>query len=158
MGYATKIGDFQFNRTAVMGDDNEDPVDILFYGAYMDPDILAAHGVKPRHQRLAKLPGYRLRLGEKATLLVSPTDSAVGCVYSLYPHEIRQLYAAHPDYYPITDATALLTNGLRSSVMIMILSEPPAEHIRNVDYIRNMQQILRKLGFGEEDINRVDHA
>lgn len=42
--------------------------------------------------------------------------------------------------------------------MFMVLSEAPAEHIRNVDYIRQMQYILRRLGFGEEDINRVDHA
>lgn len=138
--------------------DNEDLIDVFFYGAYMDPDILTANGGEPRQQRLAKLPGYRLRLGDKATLLESPADNAVGCVYSLYPHEIRQLYAAHPDYYPITDATVLLTNGLRASVMIMILSEPPAEHIRNLDYIRNLQQIVRKLGFRDEDINSIDQA
>ena len=143
---------------SAMEADNDGFVDVFFYGAYMDPDILAANGGKPRQQRLAKLPGYRLRLGEKATLLESPTDNAVGCVYSLYPREIQQLYAAHPDYHPITDATVLLTSGFMASVMLMILSEAPSEHIRNVDYIRKMQQILRRLGFGEEDINRVDHA
>ena len=143
---------------SAIGYDDDGLVDVFFYGAYMDPDILAVNGGKPRQQRLAMLPGYRLRLGDKATLLKSPTDSAVGCVYSLYPHEIRRLYAAHPDYHPIADATVLLTSGFTASVMFMILSDAPAEHIRNVNYIHQMQQILRRLGFGEEDINRIDHA
>lgn len=66
--------------------DNDGFVDVFFYGAYMDPDILAANGGEPRQLRRAKLPGYRLRLGEKATLLESPTDSAGRlCVFPLPP-------------------------------------------------------------------------
>lgn len=104
------------------------------------------------------LAEYRLRLGEKATLLPSSTDSAAGCIYSLYPRKIQPLYAAHAEYRPVADVTVLLTNRLRASVLLMLLSDAPPEHIRNVDYIRKMQQTLSKLGFGEEDIARIEHA
>lgn len=43
--------------------------DVFFYGLYMDPQVLAQKTVEARHPRIARVEGYRLRIGHKATLL-----------------------------------------------------------------------------------------
>ena len=63
--------------------------DVFFYGLYMDPDVLEQKGVQPRNPRIAKVEGYELRIGSKATLLRERGGVAYGVVYSLTHSEIN---------------------------------------------------------------------
>ena len=62
--------------------------EVFFYGLYMDPEILKSKGVEPRNPRIAIVKGYKLRIGNMATLLRSEGSEANGIVYSLTHSEI----------------------------------------------------------------------
>ena len=49
---------------------------VFFYGLFMDADVLRQKGVDPRGFRLARVEGYGLRIGERATLEVSEAEQA----------------------------------------------------------------------------------
>lgn len=47
-------------------------LDVFFYGLFMDADLFEAKGLRPRDPRRARIEGYGLRIGERATLV--PAD------------------------------------------------------------------------------------
>jgi hypothetical protein len=45
----------------------------LFYGSYMNPDVLAETGLCPDHFVVARLPGYDIRIEPRANLVPART-------------------------------------------------------------------------------------
>jgi hypothetical protein len=68
-------------------------IEIFFYGLFMDADLLRAKGVNPTNIRPASVPGFVLRIGQRATLLPNPNGLAHGILMQLTPAEIEQLYS-----------------------------------------------------------------
>ena len=66
---------------------------IFFYGLFMDRSLLEGKGLGPNVVGPAVLPGYRLHIGQRATLLRSPSNRAYGVVMELEDAEARALYA-----------------------------------------------------------------
>ena len=42
-------------------------IDVFFYGLFMDTELLRAKGVDPVNVRSACIPGFALRIGQRAT-------------------------------------------------------------------------------------------
>ncbi len=66
---------------------------IFFYGLFMDRSLLTAQGLHPVVIGPAVLPGYRIHIGARATLLPSASRRAYGIVMELADPEADALYA-----------------------------------------------------------------
>ena len=66
---------------------------IFFYGLFMDRSLLTEKGLHPETVGPAVLPGYRIHIGERATLLSSPAGRAYGIVMELSDQEAGTLYS-----------------------------------------------------------------
>jgi len=68
-------------------------IKIFFYGLFMDRSLLADKGLHPEIIGPAVLPGYRIHIGERATLVQSDSSRAYGIVMGLTEQEARALYS-----------------------------------------------------------------
>ena len=66
---------------------------IFFYGLFMDRTLLAEKGFHPEALGPAVLSDYRIHIGERATLLPSPSSRAYGIVMELSEQEAHALYS-----------------------------------------------------------------
>lgn len=66
---------------------------IFFYGLFMDADLLADKGLRPTVVGRAVLPGYRIHIGDRATLLPAESRHAHGVVMELSDREAEALYS-----------------------------------------------------------------
>jgi len=67
---------------------------VFFYGLFMDADVLRRKGAEPVNIRRACVPGFTLRVGQRATLLRDPipVSRAFGMLMELTHDEIELLY------------------------------------------------------------------
>ena len=68
-------------------------IEVFFYGLFMDADLLRTKGVNPTNVRPASVPGFALRIGQRATLLRNPNRLVRGILMELTHTEIEQLYS-----------------------------------------------------------------
>ncbi len=75
---------------------------IFFYGLFMDRSLLVGKGLHPEIVGPAFLSGYRIHIGERATLLQSASRRVYGVVMQLADQEVRTLYSEPSvrDYTP----------------------------------------------------------
>lgn len=66
---------------------------IFFYGLFMDRRLLTEKGLNPQTIGPAVLHGYRIHIGERATLLPSAASRAYGIVMDLPDEEADALYS-----------------------------------------------------------------
>lgn len=59
----------------------------------MDAELLRSKGASPLNIRRAGVPGFGLRIGERATLLRNPDACTYGVLVELTHEEIEQLYS-----------------------------------------------------------------
>ncbi len=79
----------------------------------MEADLLRAKGVNPTNGRPASVPGFALRIGQRATLLPNPNGLVHDILMQLTPMELEQLYsepsvrAYRPEAVPCEVSTRL---------------------------------------------------
>jgi len=66
---------------------------IFFYGLFMDQTLLANKGLHPDIIGPAVLSGYRIHIGQRATLLPSGSSRAYGIVMALSEQDEHALYS-----------------------------------------------------------------
>ena len=86
-------------------------VDVFFYGLFMDQDVLRAKGLAPETLELASVPGFALRIGQRAALVPEVSSRVHGVVMSLTLAELDRLYSE-----PSVEALPTLTHRARSRV------------------------------------------
>ena len=69
------------------------PINVFFYGLFMDAEALRANGFHPVNARQACVPGMSLQIGRRATLVPDPARCAYGFVIGLSHAEVGRLYA-----------------------------------------------------------------
>ncbi len=86
---------------------------IFFYGLFMDRSLLTGKGLHPETIGPAVLTDYRIHIGERATLLASPSSRAYGIVMELADREARALYSEPSvrEYLPEPVRVELLDTG-----------------------------------------------
>jgi hypothetical protein len=92
---------------------------IFFYGLFMDRALLVEKGLHPQMVGPAVLPGYRIHIGERATLVPSDSSRAYGVVMALSDEEARALYSEPSvrEYVPERVRVALLEEGKALEVL-----------------------------------------
>ena len=129
---------------------------IFFYGLFMDDDLLKEKGLNPGNPKLAHVPGYGLRIGERATLEPSEDERAFGLIMNLGSKELGLLYGEEnvADYVP-KQMVAIDMQGKTREVISYIL---PMELISgsNSEYARSLALTARKIGLPDDYINEIE--
>ena len=130
---------------------------IFFYGLFMDRSLLTAKGLHPAVVGSAMLPDYRIHIGERATLLRSPSRRAYGIVMELDDEEARSLYAdpSVREYVPERVRVELSATG--EAVEADCYNLPPQSGLAgtNPAYARELSRLLEALGFDASYVAEV---
>jgi hypothetical protein len=127
--------------------------DVFFYGLFMDEGILRDKGVHPRMPRKAVVPGYRLRIGQRATLVPHFAAQAFGMVFALAEREIESLYAEPGlEMYRPESVIASFEDGSFRAVTTFNLRDPPAAEVPNTEYAAKLRAVLERLGFPADHV------
>ena len=126
-------------------------VDVFFYGLFMDKDLLQAEGLVPQAVEIAFVPGFALRLGQRAALAPEASARVYGVLMSLTLDELGQLYAAPSlqAYRPYA-VLAHLVSGEVVPALCYNLPEPPSPAERSPEYAARLLAVARKVGLPEE--------
>ncbi|MGE5791639.1 MAG: gamma-glutamylcyclotransferase family protein [Bacteroidota bacterium] len=126
---------------------SERTIQAFFYGLYMDETVLRDKGVDPRNPRRAVVPGYRTRIGTRATLVPRFGAQAFGMVFSVTHAELNRLYSgAGLDMYRAESVLAFFDDGTCAPVATFNLVEPPAAGEANDAYATKLRGVLERLG------------
>ena len=64
----------------------------LFYGSFMNPEVLAKAGVRPTDAQIGRLDGWDIRIAPRATLIPSDGRSVFGILARSAHADLEKLY------------------------------------------------------------------
>ena len=122
----------------------------------MDEDLLRAKGVTVPHLRPASVPGFQLRIGQRATLVPSKSGRVFGLIASLSHAELEKLYSepSVQDYRPEA-VLAHLADGETLAALCFNLVEPPSTDDRNPDYASRLRALAERLNFPADYVRSI---
>jgi hypothetical protein len=129
---------------------------VFFYGLFMDVKALEERGYDLTDPRLAEVKGFRLQIGNRASMAPSAGDSVWGLVVTMAQNDLDSLYSDQSvaDYRP-EPVVARLVDGSQISSYSYILSDgndnPP-----NRDYASRLAQLVARLDFPSDYIKVVE--
>jgi hypothetical protein len=129
---------------------------VFFYGLFMDEEVVRGKGIIPMNPRPARLDGFGLRIGKRATLVAAKGERSYGMVMGLTQRDLEILYSAPglEQYRPETVACTTLT-GEPVTALCYNLPAAPAPDEANAEYAARLRTVLEKRGFPAEYIDRV---
>jgi hypothetical protein len=121
-------------------------ITIFFYGLFMDVELLRGKGVQPANVRHACVPGFALRIGQRATLIPNAESCAYGIIMELSHGEIEKLYSdASVSAYRAEAVPAQLADGSYIPALCFNLVVPPAPEEANSEYAVKLRELARRL-------------
>ena len=66
---------------------------VFFYGLFMDETLLASKGIQPTFSGFGYVEGFRLHIGERATLLPAPDSRSYGVLMEVTADQAARLYS-----------------------------------------------------------------
>lgn len=132
-------------------------IDVFFYGLFMDEELLRTKGVMAIDFRLASVPGFELRIGDRATLVPVLSGRVFGLVASLTHADLERLYSdSNLQAYRPEAVLAHLANGETMPALCFNLVEPPSMAERNLEYASKLRALAEQLGFPAEYIASIE--
>lgn len=130
---------------------------IFFYGLFLDPSHLRGQGLHPEVLGPAKLPGFRIHIGERATLIRSEADTAFGVVMSLNEDEAKALYAepSVQEYRRESVSVNLLATGEKLQADCYNLPSESGLAGSNPVYATKLSRLLSGWGFDSAYVAEV---
>ena len=130
--------------------------EVFFYGLFMDRELLADKGLQPINDRPAKVDGYSLKIGKRATLVPASNSVVHGIVMTLSNAELHSLYneSSVRDYRPDW-VTAVFSDDTARSVLCFNLPAPPTSEEHNEDYANRLRTVATKLGLPAEYVDSI---
>lgn len=130
---------------------------IFFYGLFMDEALLAEMGFRPTTLGRAVLPGFRIHVGDRATLVPSDGSRAYGVVMQLADDEVRSLYSdpSVSEYEPVAVRVRFL--GTDEVFEADCYNLPPriAQAGANPAYAVQLSELVRGLGFDSDYADEI---
>jgi hypothetical protein len=131
-------------------------VEVFFYGLFMDEELLRGKGLNPSDGRAASVEGFRLSIGERATLVRSAGSKVYGVVYALTRGEVEALYSEESvSAYRPEEVTAQTSEGREVRALCFNLPAPPSEHERNPLYASKLRALAERMGLPEEYVASI---
>ena len=131
-------------------------IDVFFYGLFMDEALLQTKGITSPNLRVASVPGFRLRIGNRATLVLAPEERVFGVVASLSHSELEQLYSEPGvQAYKPEAVLAHLLNGEILAVLCFNLVESPSADAHSPEYAGKLRALAAKLQFPLDYVSSI---
>ena len=122
----------------------------------MDADVLRTKGANPVSIRPASVPGFALRIGQRATMLRTPNARVYGILMELSHVEIEQLYSeASVRVYRPEAVLAELADGSCVPALCFNLLEPPAPEEANSEYAAKLRDLSHRLGLPSSYVESI---
>lgn len=132
-----------------MQQETNNSITVFFYGLFMDESLLASKGIRPKVSVFGYVEGYRLQIGERATLLPEPDSRSYGMVMEISDDQVAELYSAPSvcDYVAETIVVSL-PNDVQLAAACYNL---PATKLtgKNSDYAAALLALATRLGMPE---------
>lgn len=122
------------------------PIEVFFYGLFMDAELLRSKGAHPENVRMAAVPGFELRIRQRATLLRNASSCAWGMLMQLTHAEVDQLYS-EPSVQAYRPEAVLVqvSDGSFLPALCFNLVHPPAPEEKNPGYAAKLKQLAIRL-------------
>jgi hypothetical protein len=121
-------------------------ITVFFYGLFMDEQLIRGKGANPLNMRPARVNGFALRIGNRATLIPESEATAYGILMELPHEEIDKLYSeASVSAYRPEALLAHLSDGSFIPASCFNLVVPPAPEERNAEYATKLRDLARRL-------------
>jgi hypothetical protein len=131
-------------------------IEVFFYGLFMDASLLRGKGADPFAVRPACLPGFALRIGQRATLLSNPSARTYGMLMELTHAEIERLYSeASVSAYRPEAVLCELADGSHVPALCFNLVVPPAPEEANSEYAAKLRDLARRLGLPSDYVESI---
>jgi len=132
------------------------PIDVFFYGLFMDPDMLRAKGLHPMNGRQARVSGMALRIGRRATLVPDPNKTVYGFVFGLPHQEIDQLYQ-EPSVAMYRPEAVITRLSDQSCIPALCFNLPPSSEPEdaNPEYAEKLRAVAGRLGLPADYIATI---
>jgi hypothetical protein len=135
---------------------SERRVAAFFYGLFMDADLVRAKGAAPEEVQLASVPGFGLRIGQRATLVADPGAIAHGALMWLTLAELDMLYSEETvRMYRPEAVVAHIPSGRTVPALCFNLPEEPSPRESNPEYAAKLRNVARCLKLPVEYIERI---
>jgi Gamma-glutamyl cyclotransferase, AIG2-like len=139
-----------------MTEESDVRVEVFFYGLFMDESLLREKGLSPEERSLASVEGFRLVIGERATLVRREGAKAFGVVYTLTRGEVKALYSEESvSAYRSEVVPARLADGRVAQALCFNLPAPPSEGERNPVYASKLRALARRIGLSDEYVSSI---
>lgn len=131
---------------------------VFFYGLFMDETLLAGKGIQPSLVAEGFVDGFRLYVGERATLLRDPNARVYGVMMEITAAEASALYAEQSvsDYLP-EPVTVELPDGTRHGATCYNLPGATVS-AANRGYANALLALATRLGFPESYLEQIRQA
>jgi len=122
---------------------------IFFYGLFMDVNLLREKGLHPTLTGGASLSGYRIRIGDRATLVPSSRSTSYGMVIDLPDEEASALYSAPDVRDYVAEAVMVVSRSNGGAVPCLCYNLPPDKlgADANTEYAEKLSALVLRLGF-----------
>lgn len=132
------------------------PIEVFFYGLFMDDNLLRRRGIDPLNPRPATVEGFGLLIGKRATLVPARHERSYGLVMGLTHQELQGLYSGPGlEHYRPEAVICTTLAGEQVSALCYNLPNAPAPDEVNEEYAGQLRAVLAKLGFPSEYVERV---
>jgi hypothetical protein len=122
-------------------------IEVFFYGLFMDETLLRGKGLSPESRGRARVEGFRLVVGRRATLVPCEGCEAHGLVFSLTHAELDALYSeASVGAYRPEAVCALLSDGTHVPALCFNLPAPPAAEEHDPPYASKLRGLAARVG------------
>lgn len=140
-----------------MTKDGGERVDVFFYGLFMDEALLREKGLRPENRRAASVEGFRLVIGERATLVACAGSAVYGVLFSLGRDEVDALYSEESvsAYRPEVVAARPAGGGV-TTALCYNLPEPPAGGVRNPAYASKLRELAAREGLPAGYVSSIE--
>src|SRR5713101_5777888 len=122
----------------------------------MDSAAIWSMGAHPVNVRPAVLPGYTIRIGNRATLVREAGSSVHGLLMDLPRTEIDALYSGPGlEAYRPEPVVADTPDGARIPALCFNLATPPSPGEVNREYANQLRELARRLGLPQDYVEHI---
>jgi len=131
-------------------------IDVFFYGLFMDEALLHARDITSPNLRVAFVPGFQLRIGNRATLVPIPSERVYGVVASLSHSELERLYSepSVQAYKPEAVLAHLLNEAILAVLCYNLVAAPAADE-HNPEYAAKLRALATQLQFPLDYVSSI---
>lgn len=131
-------------------------IDVFFYGLFMDEGLLREKGIFESNLRSAFLPGFALKIGNRATLVAAQSGKVYGLIGSISHADIEQLYSdSSVQVYRPEPVLAYLNEDEPLAALCFNLVEPPSSDEHNSVYAKKLRALAKRLNFPDNYVASI---